>query len=43
MRCESAHKSTWVRIWSVIYAPDNGLVWVNGSIRSTKVIEVLLH
>ena len=42
MRCESAHESTRVRIWNVIYTADNGLVWLNNSTRPTKVIEVLL-
>jgi len=42
MRCESAHKAWWVVNWSVIYAADDGLVRLNGSTRSAKVIEVRL-
>ena len=43
MRCESADESARVRVWSVIYATDDGLVRLNVSIGSTKVTEVLLR
>lgn len=43
MRCKSAHKSAWqTRGWGVIYAADDGLVGLKGSIRLTKVARILL-
>jgi len=43
MRCETADETARVRIWSVIYAADNGLVRLNVSVGSTEVTEVLLR
>lgn len=42
MRCKSANESAWVRIWDIIHPANDGLVRLNGSVRSTKWGEVLL-